>query len=75
MQRATITLPEDLAVVVKRKAHQAGLSFSGFIQKVLSENVGLQKKSRPLHFIGLGRSKFSDTSERVEEILAEEWKP
>jgi metal-responsive CopG/Arc/MetJ family transcriptional regulator len=74
MRRTTISLPDDLAVAVEREARRRRVSVSEIARRALAEHVGLADgQPRRLGFIGIARSGYHDTAERMEEILAREW--
>jgi len=76
MKRTTISLPDELATVVQREARRRRLSVSEVVRQALESQFGLvDGQPRRLPFVALGRSGQTDVSERVEEILAEEWNP
>lgn len=74
MKRTTLTLTDELALVLEREARRHDTSVSQIARAALSEHFGLsgQRPPRP-RFPILGHSGGADTSERIEEILAEEW--
>ncbi|MGH7869763.1 MAG: ribbon-helix-helix domain-containing protein [Candidatus Dormibacteraceae bacterium] len=73
MQRITMSLPDDLATSLRRKARQSGLSVSGLIQQALRPQFAPRDTPRSLPIAGLGRSGFSTTAQTMEELLKEEW--
>jgi predicted transcriptional regulator len=74
MQRTTLTLPDDLVVALKREARRRNTSVSEIAREALIQHFGLADTGpRRLPFVALGRSGFHDTSERIDEILEEEW--
>jgi hypothetical protein len=74
MKRTTITLPDDLAVVLEREARRRQTSVSEVARQALIAHLGLaDAPKRRLPFVGLGASGHTDTTERLDEILAEEW--
>jgi hypothetical protein len=74
MQRTTISLPDGLAVALRREAQRRRTSVSDVTRQALEAHLGLTEDGRRhLSFIGIGASGYTDTSERVDEILAEEW--
>lgn len=76
MKRTTVTLPDDLAAAVGRMAAHRRISVSELTREALSSHLGLNGGARrKLGFANLGSSGYTDTSVRVEEILAEEWDP
>jgi len=74
MHRITISLPEEMAVVLARRAERAGTSVSDVVRRALSAALGLDdEEPRALPFAGIGRSGQRHTARRAEEILAREW--
>jgi hypothetical protein len=74
MQRTTLSLPDDVVVALKREARRRDTSVSEIAREALIKHFGLAEDGpRKLPFVALGRSGFHDTSERIEEILDEEW--
>lgn len=72
MKRTTITLPDDVAVVLEREARRRGLSSSEVAREALREHLGLSERPKRLPFVGLGRSGRMTTAENFEEELARE---
>ncbi|HEV8635259.1 MAG TPA: CopG family transcriptional regulator [Chloroflexota bacterium] len=76
MKRTTVSLPDDVAWRLEREAKRREVSVSEVVRQVLSEHFDmLPGKPRALPFAALGASGRSDVSERIEEILAQEWTP
>ena len=77
MKRITISLPEDLAAALEREAHQERKSVSEIARKAIEARLRplpVVDGKRKIPFIGIGRSKGDGTiSQRIDEILAEEW--
>lgn len=75
MKRTTISLPDDLALRVEREAARRSVSEAEVVRAALAQVLGGSEPGRrPLPFPAFsGSSGETDTSERVEEILAEEW--
>ncbi len=72
MRRATISLPEDLALDIEREAQRRRVSVSEVARNALREHLDRQAADG-LPFIGIGHSGTRDTARRAEEILAREW--
>jgi Arc/MetJ-type ribon-helix-helix transcriptional regulator len=72
MKRATISMPEELALDVEREAHTRRISVSEVAREALREHLD-RRAEDGLPFIGIGRSGERDTARRAEEILAQEW--
>jgi hypothetical protein len=74
MQRTTLSLPDEVLRALKREARRRDTSVSEVARDVLMKHFGLGDGGpRELPFVALGRSGYHDTSERIEEILDEEW--
>ncbi len=74
VKRTSIVLPDDLAWRVHREAAQTGASVAEVIRRAVAARYqGEEGDARSVPFASLGRSGFSDTAERLEEILAEDW--
>ena len=74
MRRTTLTLPDELVAALKREARRRDTSVSEIAREALIEHFGLADNGpRRLPFVALGRSGFHDTSERIDEILDDEW--
>jgi hypothetical protein len=75
MKRTTISMPDDLARAVEREARRRDISTSEVVRIALVAHLGIGEKRRSLPFANLGSSGRSDTSSRIDEILAERWAP
>ena len=74
MQRTTLSLPDSVVAVLKREARRRDTSVSEVAREALIEHFGLADTGpRTLPFVAVGRSGFEDTSERIDEIIDEEW--
>ena len=74
MKRTTISLPDDVALLAEREARRRGVSLSEVARDALAQHLGLDLPApRPLPFAKLGHSNHTDTSARVDEILAADW--
>ena len=74
MQRTTLTLPDELLIVLKREARRRDTSVSEIAREALIQHFGLADTGpRKLPFVGIGRSGYRDTSERIDEILDDAW--
>ena len=73
MKRITVSLPDDLAARVEREAHRNRTSVSEVVRQSLVTRLGrvTEGGKRHIPFAGLFASGYSDTSERVDELLAE----
>lgn len=71
MRRTTLTLPDDLASVLKREARRRDTSVSEVAREALNEHFGLDgKRRRRIGFAAIGDSGAGDVSEHDEEVLA-----
>jgi metal-responsive CopG/Arc/MetJ family transcriptional regulator len=76
MKRTTISLPDDLAQALEREARRHSVSIAEVARGALSSHFGLSTdEPRHIPFAALGRSAHSDTAERIEELVSEEWHP
>lgn len=74
MQRTTLSLPDELVAALKREARRRDTSVSEVARQALVKHFGLDATGpRKLPFVAVGRSGYTDTAARAEEILAEEW--
>lgn len=74
MKRTTISLPDDLALLLEREARRRSLSLSELTRQALTAYLGqLPEAPRRIPFAALGRSGYRTTARDVEDILANEW--
>jgi hypothetical protein len=76
MKRITISLPEDLAAALERESQRERTSVSDIARKAIEAHLQpfpVVNGRRQIPFIGIGRSEYTDISERIDEILAEDW--
>jgi hypothetical protein len=76
MKRITISIPDELADALQRQSRREHMSVSEIARKALEARLNplpVVNGRRQLPFVGLGRSNETDVSERIEEILAEDW--
>ena len=73
MKRITISLPDELAARVQREARRNRTSVSEVVRRGLADQLGQGSEARKRHvpFAGIFASGHTDTSERVDEILAQ----
>jgi hypothetical protein len=74
MKRTTISLPDDLAVVVAREAKRRDMSVSEWMREAATKNLepnGGQKHR--FSFIGIANSGATDVAENFEEYLDQAW--
>lgn len=72
MKRTTIKLPDDLDAKLRHEAARRGMTISELSREAIESHVTPRRKLRAA---AAGRSGRSDTSERIEEILAGEVEP
>lgn len=70
MKRTTIYLPDDLKQALTKRAKLEGRSEAEIIRESLTKTLEPGKSVRNLSF-GMFDSGYTDTSERVDEILRE----
>jgi len=70
MKRTTVKLPDALDARLRHEAAQRGITISEVTREAIERHLG--GSGRRLGAAGAGRSGRGDTSERIEEILAEE---
>ncbi len=73
MKRTTISLPDDLGILLEREAKKRGASISEIARTALAHYLGLTGKKRQVPFAALGKSGSRHTARDMEQILAEEW--
>lgn len=73
MKRTTISLPDEVSLLLEREARRRGTSVSDIARQALMAYLGLSQGPRHLPFVGLGSSGHRHTARDMEEILAEEW--
>jgi Arc/MetJ-type ribon-helix-helix transcriptional regulator len=75
MTRITISLPEDLAAILKRESHRLNEPVSAVVRRALRACLeGAEARPPKLTFVGLGRSGRRHTARDAEKILNREWK-
>ena len=72
MKRTTVKLPDEVDARLRHEAKRRGLTISELTREAIETHLGVQPRRR-LAGTGAGRSGRSDISERIEEILREEW--
>lgn len=72
-KRTTIKLPEDVDRQLRDEAARRGITISELTREAIIAYLPQQRGRRRLLSTAAGRSGRSDISERLEEILAEEW--
>jgi hypothetical protein len=73
MKRITIVVPDELNALLQQEWRRRDVSLAEVVRTALEAYLLEPNTSRQLPFAALGRSGRRDISERVEEILAEEW--
>ncbi len=73
MKRTTIKLPEDVDREMRDEAARRGMTVSEWTREAITSHLPHQRGQRRLRAVAVGNSGRSDISERIEEILAEEW--
>jgi hypothetical protein len=74
MKRTTISLPDEVAVLLEREAHRQRTSISEITRQALVKYLGLgSDQPRHIPFAALGNSGHPDTARNIEQILSEEW--
>lgn len=72
MKRTTVKLPDEVDARLRHEAKRRGLTISELIREAIEDHLGVPGR-RTFASTGVGRSGRSDISERIEEILREEW--
>lgn len=76
MKRITVSLPENLAAALKRESERRQVSVSEIAREAFEARLArppIVNGKRVVPFAGIGRSGRTNLSERVDEILAEDW--
>ena len=74
MKRTTISLPDELALLLERAARQRGTSISEVARQAVQAYLGQTDEGpRRLPIAGLGSSGHRTTARDIEEILGNEW--
>jgi predicted transcriptional regulator len=74
MKRTTVKLPDDLDAQLRYEAERRQTTVSALTREAIETFLGVGKR-RKLLAAGAGNSGQSDISERIEELLREEWQP
>ena len=74
MTRTTISLPDEVALVLGREARRRDTSVSEIVRQALTAHFGLTGAERSLGFVAIGRSGRRRTGRNTETILAREWR-
>lgn len=70
MKRTTISLPDDLALVVERESRRRGVSVSALTREALAARLQGEPK---VPFAAVGRSGDATGGERMDELLTNSW--
>ena len=73
MKRTTVKLPDELDALLRHEAARRGMTVSQITREAIEAHLGATAGHRRLGAAGAGRSGRKDVSERIEEILAEEF--
>jgi predicted transcriptional regulator len=73
VKRTTVKISDELDARLRHEAARRGVTISQVTRDALESYFGLNGGRRRLLAAAAGRSGYTDTSERIEEILAEEW--
>ena len=71
MKRTTVKLPDDLDARLRLEAARRKLTISELTREAIETHLGGPRVRRRLLATAAGNSGYTDTSERVDEILAE----
>jgi len=72
MKRTTVKLPDDLDARLRHEAERRGVTIAEVVRDALADHLGARKRRRLLGAAAF-RSGEDNVSERIEEILREEW--
>ncbi|HXV34830.1 MAG TPA: CopG family transcriptional regulator [Gaiellaceae bacterium] len=72
MKRTTVKLPDELDARLRLEAKRRGLTISELTREAIATHLDGGGR-RTLLAAGAGRSGRADVSERIEELLREEW--
>jgi hypothetical protein len=74
MTRTTVTLPDELALLLAREARRHDTTVSEIVRRAVAAFVGVTAgPRRELPFAALGRSGRRHTARDAEKILTAEW--
>jgi hypothetical protein len=74
MKRTTISLPDEICLLLEREARRNSTTVSDIVRRALVAYLGLSDtQPRHLPFAALGSSGYQNTARDMEEILADEW--
>ena len=72
MKRTTIKLTDEIDGRLRLEAKRRGMTISELTREAIETHLG-DRRERRLLAAAAGRSGQSDVSERIEEILRQEW--
>jgi len=73
MKRTTVSLPDDLAMLLAREARRRETSVSGIVCRAVEAFLGTAGDRCELPIAALGRSGRRHTARDAEKILTAEW--
>jgi predicted transcriptional regulator len=73
MKRTTVKISDELDAMLRHEAERRSVTISQVTREALESYFGVDGGRRRLLAAAAGRSGYTDTAERIEEILAEEW--
>jgi len=73
MKRTTVKLPDEVDVRLRLEAKQRGMTISELTREAIETHLS-DHPERRLLAAAAGRSGQTDISERIEEILRQEWR-
>ena len=74
MLRTTVTVPDELGLILDREARRRNVSVSALVREAIGAYLGLtETKPRRLPIAALGRSGRRHTARDAEKLLAAEW--
>lgn len=71
MKRTTVKLPDELDARLRNEADRRGITISELTREAIEAHLGGPPARRRLLSAASGNSGYTDTSERIDEILAE----
>ena len=71
MKRTTIKLPDDLDARLRHEAERRGVTIAEIVREAIGAHLGVGRR-RHLFGAKSGRSGYTDTARRIEEIIREE---
>lgn len=74
MKRTTVKISDELDTLLRHEAARRGVTISEVTREALETYFGLNgDPPRRLLAAGAGRSGYTDTAARIEEILDDDW--